>query len=175
MLKIIPRYNQRIREWESEGVIQLENMSFYISYRNISQDYDLVTEGFGEFYPFRDRCDKKYDPECLNSSVYYYSTSLPILYDQDSVVLISSVDGFAVFNETVKFQDMIYLNKKEIGCSGDNTYFLISAYSIVRYAVMLVVGATVSGIHRAICVRFICIFLRSISAFITTISRILFS
>lgn len=103
-------------------MVQLENITFQISYRNISEEYDLVTEGFGEYYPFRDSCDKMSDPGCLESTVCYYSASLPILYDQDSVVLISSVDGLPVFNETVHFQDTIYLNKKEIGCSGGNTF-----------------------------------------------------
>ena len=101
---------------------QLENVTFQISYRNISKEYDLVTEGFGEYYPFRDSCDKMSDPGCLASTVCYYSASVPILYDQDSVVLISSVDGSPVFNATVHFQDTIYLNKKEIGCSGGNTF-----------------------------------------------------
>lgn len=122
---ILCRYNQRVKEWESEGAVQLENVSFYISYRNITKEYDLVTKGFGEFYPFRDSCDKMSDPKCLSSTVSYFSASLPILYDQDSVVLISSVDGSTVFNETVQFQDTIYLNKKEIGCSGGNTFQFI--------------------------------------------------
>lgn len=116
------RYNSRVEEWERSGLVELRNMSFSLFHNNASSEFNLVSEGFGEYYPYRDSCNKLSDPKCKNSTVNYYSLLVPAVEKEDFSFKIVAQDRSVLFEETLECSSTAYLNKMEINCSGGNRW-----------------------------------------------------
>lgn len=95
---------------------------FELEYEKETRRFSSKTRGFGEYYPYRDACNKNGDPVCRNSSVLYYETSFrPKKANSTLVVRASGVDD-VILNQTVSTEEVLHLHKKDIECSGGNVY-----------------------------------------------------
>jgi hypothetical protein len=102
----------------------LQSSIFELSYANNSIWFDQETKGFGEFYPYRDLCNKKGDPECLSSPVLYFKAYFLPMDDNATLRVIEQGNGHAFFTDTLLFSRELRLHKKDISCSGGNEYNL---------------------------------------------------
>lgn len=118
-----------MEDWETTGVDALERTEFEMWYGGSKYCFQPVTTGYGEYYPYRDTCDKKGDPGCRNSTVLYYMTSL-FPKEANTSLIIKYAGGVKdILRDTISAKHKLQLRKKDINCSGGNVYcspFLVS-------------------------------------------------
>lgn len=111
------RYNHRTKIWNKQGINEMNSTSFSISFGDVASVMTPVTEGFGEYYPYRDRCDKDKGISCEESQVLYYHSYVTSPNDT-RVLYINSVAPF--YNQTVVPLVQLNLTKKDLNCVGGN-------------------------------------------------------
>ena len=109
-------------EWESAGVSAMESTDFELWYGGRKHVFQPVTSGFGEYYPYRDACDKKGDPKCHNSTILYYTTSFFPREANTSLIVRHADDAKDILKDVISSKQKLYLYKKDINCSGGNAY-----------------------------------------------------
>ena len=129
-------------------VEQMMSYDFELEYEQETHRFSAKTQGFGEYYPYRDACNKSGDPVCRNSSVLYYETSfVPKRVNSTLVVRASGVDD-VILNQTVSTEEVLHLHKKDIECSGGNVYS-VSVFCDPQPGVCEGVREAVWGVERS--------------------------
>ena len=102
------------------GMDAMESAEFEMWYGGSKHNFQPVTSGFGEYYPYRDACDKKGDPGCRNSSVLYYTTSFFPREANTSLIVKFAGDDKDILRDMISSKQKLHLHKKDINCSGGN-------------------------------------------------------
>lgn len=71
---LLYRYNNRGKEWVDKGIASFKNVSFRLNKETLLSEN---TEQSGTFYPVRDSCNKKDDPQeqyVLTDALFYHAT-----------------------------------------------------------------------------------------------------
>lgn len=95
----------------------MNSTSFSVLFGNDTNVMTPVTDGFGEFYPYRDPCDKDRDMLCEESQVLYYHSYITSHNDTE-VLYINSASP--LYNQTVIPLVELNLTKKDLNCIGGN-------------------------------------------------------
>ena len=98
----------------------MESSHFDLHYGNHSFPFEKHTLGFGEFYPYRDVCDKSGDPECASGQILYYMSTLVPESDSGRIEITGGDWESEVFSRAIQFHDRLELYKKDISCVGGN-------------------------------------------------------
>lgn len=111
------RYNTRAKQWVQEGIPTFGNASFTFSGTNLIP----VTTTSGNYYPVRDTCSKKGDPEekCVYTNAYYYSGLIPLDLNRFHASLYSN--NHSIVSEYYDNSITKYYTPSDLGCSKDTS------------------------------------------------------
>ena len=81
-------YNEFAKQWINTGISVISSTQFNITSSSLSQKFKPITQVDGFYYPFRDKCNEKGDPECLITPAFFYDSSIVVdkFYPTHSVV-----------------------------------------------------------------------------------------
>ena len=83
---LLYRYNNRAKEWVDKGIASFKNVSFMLNKETLLTEN---TEQSGTFYPVRDSCNKKDDPQeqCVLTDALFYHTTISLSGDYINVTI----------------------------------------------------------------------------------------
>ena len=118
---LVTSYNEQAIAWNNTYIYEMVNSSFFLTVDKSRFFEDVNTNSTGDFYPYRDSCSKKNDPECFSPSVYYKSFSIPShLSNNPNVILKSS--SAVILNTTIPFVKNITLTPSQLNCNIEGKY-----------------------------------------------------
>jgi hypothetical protein len=109
-----------VRAWDAGGLWDMEASDFSLVVDNQYYNFSMQTTGSGEFYPYRDRCQEKDDPQCEVGGILYYTTTIKYTGKNSTVRLLSKFQEQPIFVSILPFNDSTHLYKKDISCVGGN-------------------------------------------------------
>ena len=98
---------------------EMNNTLISIDYDSSIYSMNVVREGFGEYYPYRDRCDLSNEIHCEKSDVPYHQVDIPFANETQDLSIYSQN---VIYNTTIIPNRVLDLYKKDINCMGGNTY-----------------------------------------------------
>lgn len=110
------RYNRFAEQWMNTGISIMNNTQFNITSISMSQQFKPITQVDGFYYPFRDKCTEKGDPECLITPAFFYDSSIVVdeYYPTHSIVTDA---GQIVLNDTFVFRRVLTFSPLDLHCT----------------------------------------------------------
>ncbi|KNB45214.1 hypothetical protein JH06_1252 [Blastocystis sp. subtype 4] len=109
-------YNEFAKQWINTGISVISSTQFNITSSSLSQKFKPITQVDGFYYPFRDKCNEKGDPECLITPAFFYDSSIVVdkFYPTHSVV---TDGGQFVLNDTFVFSRVLVFSPLDLHCN----------------------------------------------------------
>ena len=109
-------YNEFAKQWINTGISVISSTQFNITSSSLSQKFKPITQVDGFYYPFRDKCNEKGDPECLITPAFFYDSSIVVdkFYPTHSVV---TDGGQFVLNDTFVFSRVLVFSPLGLHCN----------------------------------------------------------
>ena len=111
---LLYRYNNRAKEWVDKGIASFKNVSFMLNKETLLTEN---TEQSGTFYPVRDSCNKKDDPQeqCVLTDALFYNATMSLSGDYANII-ITNENSVIVDTQYPRVVKDI-LTSKGLGCS----------------------------------------------------------
>ena len=100
----------------------MNNTLFSVKYGGSIYNLKTVREGFGEYYPYRDRCDLVNEIHCEKSEIAYHQVDIPFTNKTQELTVYNQN---VFFNSTIIPNRILHLYKKDINCMDGNMNFIL--------------------------------------------------
>ena len=113
---MITRYNKRAKEWNNETIAFFSKANF--SLENTHKEFVPYTQTSGSYYPIRDTCTKKGDPNegCMQTDAFLFKAYMDTPVSSRVEISIASENKTMVKSSYDRKKEKYY-TASQIGCS----------------------------------------------------------
>lgn len=119
---LVNRYNYRAKQWIDQGITAFKNVSFRLNKETV---FSENTERFGTFYPVRDSCNKKDDPQeqCVLTDALFYHATVSLSGDYINVT-ITNENSVIIDTQYPRGMKRAY-TMADFNCDGKYSYMIL--------------------------------------------------
>lgn len=113
---MIPRYNTRAKEWNNETIAFFSKANF--SLENMHKEFVPDTQTNGSYYPVRDTCTMKGDPDggCIQTDAFLFKVDIDTPTTTMIEISIAS-ENETMIKSSYNLKKVKYYTASEIDCS----------------------------------------------------------